>query len=241
MPYDSKSLVCRDYSSLISRYGHFFEFGKRWGSHKKFFLEQQELLFSTNGYFYGPLRNHLGLRDESLYKKIFLLRHPLDTCISAFYSFSKTHTLPRDRRTQEVFQTFRNTILQSTLFEFSMNYLTDKLIPLYESYIQAIKDDESGFTKIILYEDFVVNPEPILNEIMKVINPSIGYKREQYIKKMCKKHSFVQKSQNPHSHQRSGSSGQYLNAFTKQELDTLRHKLTKYEILTEIYHLQPNI
>lgn len=119
----------------------------------------------------GPVRMPVEISPQALHDDSFILhlRDPRDVLVSMFYSWSYSHPGVDDK--------YRASLRQKGIDKFCLHQSTD-LKRKYELYIRDLVPLQN--TKVLKYEDFVLNRSLWLNDFLNAMG--IGDKTERYVR-----------------------------------------------------------
>ncbi len=152
-------------------------------------------------------------------KKILLVRDPRDAIVSSYFSFAKSHNLPKSGDLlQEMLQTRQN--LQNTALE---NYAVDHAVNVkasFEQYNQHLSNDSK--LKIYRYEDVIFDKENWIIDMLNFLNLNL---RPVQIVRMAKQHNRIPKAESPTKHIRKVTPGDYKEKLSAQCIAKINHIL----------------
>lgn len=214
-----------DYNQMIYRAGDDLNLGNA----EQFFADCQDILFTTSGDIYGPLRNPIDLRDMDQYRKIFFLRDPRDVLVSAYYSFGFSHGPPRNSLKAEEFHRGRAKIVEEGIDRYSRRAVLEWVLPLYQRY-QQIRETSGGL--FLSYRDFVDHPTDFAIRLLDYIDLPSEAERERLFaflvstKKVAANPPADTSATAELSHQRSGRHDQYLHELQADTIQYLNDTLS---------------
>jgi len=115
-----------------------------------------------------PARGFPGKMNENIFY-IFILRNPLDTLVSEYYSFGWMHAVKGTDEEQKNLLKKREEIKRGTIDEYCINsadILLKKITPLLNMDIKKMGDDHMSLT----YEDMMLNFDKWSNKIFNLFH-----------------------------------------------------------------------
>jgi len=230
-----KNFKVINWSNLISAYGHYINFTdhyknlvpnlskKKVNSYERFFEKNSYEMFNQYNHIYGPIRNIFSLGYSNKFKKVLIVRHPLDTLVSAYYSFAYTHKPSSDDVQRNIDNQHKKRYQKMKIDYFVLNLCKEWIKPLLNSYMKICQINPND-TIIITYEDLIKNPK---KEIKKILKFSHLDSTDSSIEYLLRGESFIQKNINKESHQRSGKSKQYKKELSKITINKINKVLNK--------------
>ena len=175
--------------------------------------------FNKKGNIYAPLRFNPSRELEFFIKlnpKILFLRDPRDVAVSAFYSFGKTHPLPKSSKSRKNFLERRKRINHLGINEFSLEFLRETVMPVYEEYAKIKKENQNLI--YIKYEDFALDVKGTIQRVISFLKLRVN---NIDIDNLVNKASPITEKININSHKRSGRPKQYLEILDKELIDLI--------------------
>ena len=230
-----KNFKIVNWSNLISAYGHYIHFTNHYkkihpnwyntpiDSYEFFFEKNSQSMFNQYNHIYGPIRNSFSIGYSNKFKKVIIVRHPLDTLVSAYYSFAFTHDDSLDIKQNNKNLREKKIYQKMKIDKYALDLNKKWLKPLLNSYMKMsqINSDE---TIIITYENLIKNPK---KEIKKILKFSQLDSSDNNIEYLLKNEHFVKSKINKKSHQRSGKSKQYKKELSNQTIKKINTILKK--------------
>lgn len=174
--------------------------------------------FHPYKFLYAPLRcpppNYF-LSKYSSNPMILFLRDPRDIAISAYYSFGKTHSLPKHSGSRKSFMERRALITSLCIDDFVLYYLEDFIIPQFLRYSTYLSADNVLYLK---YSDYVNNTSLFFSKIFNHFECKIS---ESDFSSLAFRMNPVLSVPDINSHRRSGR----LNQFKTLLSDSTNHKI----------------
>lgn len=190
-----------DYASVIWALGDKFT---GYDSYESFLEENYDSLYRLKGKIYSPQRKPIKFAGINSFKQLYFLRDPRDVLVSAFYSFSKTHTLPEGSLSAAVFSDRRREICNLGINDYALSAATEWLLPMYEEYFESYK---SAHDKLYLSYDYYLNDTSgFIGKVCSFVGVNLP---EHAINSLVSLASPVQSHVNANRHQRSGKSAQW--------------------------------
>ena len=196
---------------------------KKVNSYERFFEKNSYEMFNQYNHIYGPIRNIFSLGYSNKFKKVLIVRHPLDTLVSAYYSFAYTHKPSSDDVQRNIDNQHKKRYQKMKIDNFVLNLCKEWIKPLLNSYMKICQINPND-TIIITYEDLIKNPK---KEIKKILKFSHLDSTDSSIEYLLRGESFIQKNINKESHQRSGKSKQYKKELSKITINKINKVLNK--------------
>lgn len=198
--------------------------------------------FEDKGYVYGGFRNYPDSRSYVLpelseFKKILLVRNPLDTLVSMYFSERKSHVIPKVGEYREIMLKQRESALNMTLDEFVRER--------YKSWITAIKsyvrilDQENLY--IFRYEDIIYEKKTFLIDICRIF----GWKADSNeIDRIASKYDVFPDKENEDQHIRQVHPGNHKKHLTDETRYFLEMKFSDvleafgYKVSPRLAHIR---
>tara|TARA_Y100001978_G_C23651107_1_gene413450 strand:+ start:148 stop:1014 length:867 start_codon:yes stop_codon:yes gene_type:complete len=195
-----------------------------------FLNKNYNYFFNKKGNIYAPLRFSPSKELEFFIKsnpKILFLRDPRDVAVSAFYSFGKTHPLPKSSKIRKSFLERREKINHLGINQFSLEFLRESVMPVYEEYARIKKENQNLI--YIKYEDFALDVKGTIQKVISFLKLRVN---NSDIDKLVKKASPITEKININAHKRSGKPNQYLEILDKELIDLINKEYKN--ILSEL-------
>jgi hypothetical protein len=212
----------RDYSGSIDAYDKILPLSRRYITDEEFFVDYFEYLFNSLDHIYGPLRCPFFHPNLSKFNLVYIVRDPIDTIISAYYSFSSTHQVPRDSFRSQQFLSLRSSVQSAgSLENYALGMGKDWVLQLHQKLIH-MHEQYGGL--LVSYADVAKDPRIVLSSILS----SYGCPRhllsltEPFLLKTLKSlHPSYRK------HKRDGSSGQYSKLLSEKCINELNSSFSE--------------
>lgn len=177
--------------------------------------------YCYRGYRHFPLflsNNHL-LNQR---KKILLVRDPRDAIVSAYFSFSKSHVLPKSGKLLDKMLKSRNRIQNMEL----ENYAVGQAINVKEAFARYHKYlNQDSNLKVYRYEDIIFDKSNWIKDMSEFLGLTL---RKNQINRIAEKHNIFPESEAENKHIRKVTPGDHQEKLSSECIEKLN------EILSEI-------
>jgi len=175
-------------------------------------------LFKPTGYLYGGFRFYptaYKLASLGQYQKILLVRNPMDTLVSMYFSRQKSHVLPDKGSLREIWLKRRKNAVEQDIEEF----VRDK----YQSHMQRIKSYVEILSQenciLYRYEDVIYDKLGFLKNICNHYEWNV---EESVLQEIVSRYDIFPETENQENHIRQVHPGNYkkqLSVETQQFLE----------------------
>jgi len=230
-----KFIKAVNWSNLISAYGHYINFTQhyksltpKWStkkidSYESFFEKNSHEMFNQFNHIYGPIRNCFSLGFSNKFKKIIFVRNPLDTLVSAYYSFGHSHKTSNDKVQGDKSTKEKKYFQKIKIDKFALDLSKEWLKPLLNSYMKICQTNPDD-TIVITYEDLIKNPKKEIRKMLQFASIDSTNKNLDYL---LKDEVFTQINVKINSHQRNGRIKQYTRELSKKTINKINIILNK--------------
>lgn len=195
--------------------------------------EEISQLFKTHGYWYGYIRDprYWSFLDTQSYKKLLVLRDPRDVLTSRYFSFGKSHPIPKDNPMyRKEFLKLKIEALKSEIDDYIIKLISSH-ISIYEYYIQQIITQPN--IVFLTYEQMVGNFDVWLDMLLAGLELDVS---PQLIEQIKREVNFTVEREDVYAHKRQVAPGDHrrklkpetieiLNASFAEILDTLGYPI----------------
>lgn len=185
--------------------------------------------YCHRGYRHFPLF----LKDSELLaprKKILLVRDPRDAIVSAYFSFAKSHVLPKSGKLKDDMLKARRNMQNMELENYAVAQAVN-VKEAFDRYHQYLPKDST--LKVYRYEDVIFDKANWITNMLNFLNFTL---KKGQINRIAEKHNVVPQTEEPTQHIRRVTPGDH-----KEKLST--ECITKLdEILADIlarYNYEP--
>ena len=170
-------------------------------------------IYCQNGYLYSGWRNYskcLGGVDFSLTRNVLLVRDPRDRLVSQYFSFGRSHRVPRKGSNRSLFLAARKYARSRNIDEYAISQINwiQRHWNLYHCRLSP------SATRIYRYEDVIFRKEEWLADIVDFFTLSYDEKR---IKKIARAYDVHPIKENPNAHIRQVSPGNYNKHLSSEQ------------------------
>lgn len=174
-------------------------------------------IFTSFGYgFYGfrYLPAYLNNFDLSNFKKILLIRDPRDILVSHYFSMKKSHAIPKGQIGEKLLEN-REKIQAMDINE----YVLEKA-PIFHKIITKYSRIEDNSFKLFRYEDVVFNKQQWILDILAFLDLEL---EDNKIEEIVNRHNIFPSTENPSSHIRRVTPGDYKEKLKTSTIDRLNN------------------
>lgn len=172
-------------------------------------------LFAPVGYcFLGfrTLPSYFRNCDLSPFKKSLLIRDPRDIVVSHYFSVKKSHGIPPGKVGEKLLEK-RNKLQEMEIDEYVLEQA-----PIFQKRIKEYDFLKDSHFKLFRYEDVVFNKRQWILDILNFLELSL---EESVIDKIAKKHDIFPQTENPDSHIRKVTPGDYKSKLKPSTIEAL--------------------
>ena len=158
--------------------------------------------YCHRGYRHFPLF----LKDSDLLycrKKILLVRDPRDAIVSAYFSFAKSHILPKSGDLLDSMLKSRRNLQNIELENYAVAHAVN-VKKAFQRYHRYLSNDE--MLKVYRYEDIIFDKQNWLIDMLHFLGLTL---KKAQIQRIAEKHNIVPQSEKPEQHIRKVSPGDH--------------------------------
>ncbi|MDY6937865.1 MAG: sulfotransferase domain-containing protein [Cyanobacteriota bacterium] len=172
-------------------------------------------IFQKTGYCYYGFRYlppYLKYFDLSDFKKVLLIRDPRDILVSHYFSIKKSHTVPQGKVGVKLLK-LREELAQMEIDDYVLNKAQGfKKIMFDYSLLEGLN------FKLFRYEDIIFQKQQWVQDILNFLGLNIP---EEKVKNIAQKHDIFPTGENPDSHIRKVTPGDYKNKLKPETIAKL--------------------
>lgn len=170
-------------------------------------------VFKKAGFIYGPLRNYIEVPELASYPIVLILRDPRDVLTSQYFSIKKTHPLVTTELIKRREKANAITIDEHVLSQ------SDRFVNTYNEYIRKVYGKENVL--FLKYEELITDFSYCLAKINQHCSFGLNYTQ---LKKLDKSDAFLVKKEDPNSHKRKISKGDFREKLNPETIAVLNKK-----------------
>jgi hypothetical protein len=178
----------------------------------------------SSGYGYWGWRNYARCLNGFDFRKtrnILLVRDPRDRLVSQFFSFGRSHAIPKGGKGRDIALASRQEATSMTIDEYATSKVRwiDQNWRLYHSHLTP------HTTRVYRYEDIVFRKEEWLSDLLQFFEFPYD---ERAIREIACAHDVRPETENPDAHIRQVRPGNFRGHLSSETIEYLDHELGLY-------------
>ena len=179
-------------------------------------------------------REDLALARQAPESSSAQMRHPLDCLVSMYYSFTKSHVLPKNAESQKKILQWRATLASQDINLYVMNRI-EQYVERFESMSRLIHQVPDLL--LLKYEDMILNNQEWQNQIVFFLSSDADFDFNLILDKLHQGIDFsIPAQEDTAVHKRQVTPGDHLNKLNEKTIQDCKSVILKLSTRNSLIH-----